>query len=134
MVWETMRKRCELIIQNCVELGHDELRARHVEIDTHTCIRSCTHIVLVSSIGRFCSIASDVFIGQEKYTHFSDWMSSHFSQYTKLPLTYAALTDIEHDVLLTPSSRDSPPKSFATDIPRHHRAAHGERMVGKGYC
>jgi acetyltransferase-like isoleucine patch superfamily enzyme len=77
-----MRKRGELIIQNCVELGHDELRARHVKIDTHTCIRSGTYISLVLSIRRFCSIASDVFIGQEKYTHPSDWVSSHPFRYS----------------------------------------------------
>lgn len=146
---ESMSKRSELIIEDCVELGHVELRARHVEIGAHTYIRSGTHLSLVSSIGRFCSIASDVFIGQEKYTHPSDWVSSHPFQYTDAPLTYNARTDmteIGHDVWIghsamimegvtvgtgaispparlslkmsrpTPSSRDSLPKSFATDI------------------
>lgn len=98
---ESMSKRSELIIEDCVELGHVELRARHVEIGAHTYIRSGTHLSLVSSIGRFCSIASDVFIGQEKYTHPSDWVSSHPFQYTDAPLTYTARTDmteIGHDV------------------------------------
>jgi acetyltransferase-like isoleucine patch superfamily enzyme len=98
---ESLGKRCELLIEDHVELGHLELRARHVEIGAHTYIRSGTHLSLVSSIGRFCSIASNVFIGQEKYTHPSDWVSSHPFQYTRSPLTYDARTDmavIGHDV------------------------------------
>jgi chloramphenicol O-acetyltransferase type B len=97
----SLSKRCELVIEDHVELGHLELRTRHVEIGAHTYIRSGTHLSLVSSIGRFCSIASDVFIGQEKYTHPSDWVSSHPFQYSHSPLTYDAptqMTVIGHDV------------------------------------
>ncbi|MFJ3469166.1 CatB-related O-acetyltransferase [Pseudomonas sp. NPDC090201] len=97
----SLSKRCELVIEDHVELGHLELRTGHVEIGAHTYIRSGTHLSLVSSIGRFCSIASDVYIGQEKYTHPSDWTSSHPFQYTDSPLTYTAPTElavIGHDV------------------------------------
>jgi acetyltransferase-like isoleucine patch superfamily enzyme len=96
-----MSKRRELIIEDCVELGHVERHARHVDIGTLTYVRSGTHLPQESAIGLFCSITSDVFIGQEKYTHPSDWLSSHPFQYTDSPLTYTVRTDmteIGHDV------------------------------------
>lgn len=97
----SLGKRCELIVEDQVELGHIEIRARHLKIGAQTYVRSGSHLSLVSSIGRFCSIASDVYIGQEKYTHPSDWVSSHPFQYTEAPLSYVApteMTTIGHDV------------------------------------
>lgn len=55
---------------------------------------------LVASIRRFCSIGSDCFIGQEKHTHPSDWVSSHPFQHTGTACFEPALSyaEIGHDV------------------------------------
>ena len=91
----------ELLIEEGVRLGDVEVTARHVQIGAHTYIRSGSNLSLVSSIGRFCSVGSDVFIGQEKNTHPTDWLSTHPFQYTGSPLSYrapTALAVIGHDV------------------------------------
>ncbi|HEY0289464.1 MAG TPA: CatB-related O-acetyltransferase [Pseudomonas sp.] len=97
----SLSKQTELTVEEHAELGHVEIRSKQLEIGAHTYIRSGSHLSLVSSIGRFCSIASDVIIGQEKFTHPTDWVSTHPFQYTDSPLTYTARTDqavIGHDV------------------------------------
>ncbi|WP_341521561.1 CatB-related O-acetyltransferase [Pseudomonas sp. G.S.17] len=97
----SVQGKTELLIEVGVRLGDVDITARCVRIGAHTYIRSGSHLSLVSSIGRFCSIGGDVFIGQEKHTHPINWLSTHPFQYTNSPLSFHApteLTVIGHDV------------------------------------
>ncbi|MGY2170953.1 CatB-related O-acetyltransferase [Pseudomonas gingeri] len=94
-------KKTELILEEDAMLGHVNISAAQLTIGAHTYIRSQSHLWHVSSIGRFCSIGSDVTIGQEKNTHPTNWVSSHPFQYTDSPLAYQPkieMATIGHDV------------------------------------
>lgn len=98
---QSLGKRTELTLEEGVALGCVDIGSPKLMIGAHTYIRSKSHLSLVSSIGRFCSIGSGVVIGQEKYTHPTSWLSSHPFQYTDSPLVYRARIDmavIGHDV------------------------------------
>lgn len=98
---QSLSKRTELILEEGVALGSVDIGSPRLMIGAYTYIRSKSHLSLVSSIGRFCSIGSGVVIGQEKHTHPTNWLSSHPFQYTASPLVYRARTDmavIGHDV------------------------------------
>lgn len=97
----SLSRNTELTLEPCVALGHVEIDSPQLSIGAHTYIRSGSHLANVSSIGRFCSIGTGVIIGQEKYTHPTNWLSSHPFQYTNAPLMYHAKSEtavIGHDV------------------------------------
>lgn len=97
----SLSKQATLVLEEGAQLGHVKVESRHLKIGAHTYIRSDSLLSLVSSIGRFCSIGSDVVIGQEKNTHPTDWLSSHPFQYTDTALGYTPKIDhavIGHDV------------------------------------
>jgi acetyltransferase-like isoleucine patch superfamily enzyme len=97
----SLSKKTELILEDGVTLGRIDIDSPRLDIGAHTYIRSGGHLLLVSSIGRFCSIGSGVIIGQEKYTHPTGWLSSHPFQYTASPLAYQAraeMAEVGHDV------------------------------------
>lgn len=97
----SLSRRTELSLESDVALGHVDIGSPQLSIGAHTYIRSRSHLSLVSSIGRFCSVGSGVVIGQEKHTHPTNWLSSHPFQYTDAPLKYHAKTEmavIGHDV------------------------------------
>jgi acetyltransferase-like isoleucine patch superfamily enzyme len=77
-----------LVLEQNVSLGHVVVGARELSIGAHTYIRSGCVLSAVSSIGRFCSIGNDCYIGQDKNTHPSDWVSSHPFQFTRTRLTF----------------------------------------------
>ena len=90
-----------LVLEEQVELGHLRIVPPRLEIGAYSYVRSGTDLSLVASIGRFCSIGSDCFIGQEKHTHPSDWVSSHPFQHTGTALRYEpalSYAEIGHDV------------------------------------
>lgn len=94
-------KRTTLVLEERVELGHLRIVPPRLEIGAYSYVRSGTDLSLVASIGRFCSIGSDCFIGQEKHTHPSDWVSSHPFQHTGTALRYEpalSYAEIGHDV------------------------------------
>lgn len=94
-------KRTTLVLEEQVELGHLRIVPPRLEIGAYSYVRSGTDLSLVASIGRFCSIGSDCFIGQEKHTHPSDWVSSHPFQHTGTALRYEpalSYAEIGHDV------------------------------------
>jgi len=98
---QSLSNRTELILEEGAALGHVDIDSASLKIGAHTYIRSDSHLSLVSSIGRFCSMGTGVVIGQEKHTHPTSWLSSHPFQYTASPLTYRArieLATIGHDV------------------------------------
>ncbi|WP_434609195.1 CatB-related O-acetyltransferase [Pseudomonas sp. D2-30] len=98
---QSLSRRTELTLEEGVALGHVDIDSPRLAIGAHTYIRSGSHLSLVASIGRFCSMGTGVVIGQEKHTHPTDWLSSHPFQYTASPLSYRARTQmatIGHDV------------------------------------
>ncbi len=83
-----MYKRSTLTLEEGVSLGYVVIESKKLGIGAHTYIRSDCVLSAVSSIGRFCSIGSGCFIGQQKSSHPSDWLSSHPFQYTDTGLTF----------------------------------------------
>ncbi|MCY1359872.1 Acetyltransferase (isoleucine patch superfamily) [Pseudomonas jessenii] len=97
----SLHKRSTVTIEEGVTLGHVVIESKKLEIGAHTYIRSDCVLSAVSSIGRFCSIGSSCFIGQQKSSHPLDWLSSHPFQYTDTALVYdpeVADITIGHDV------------------------------------
>ncbi|WP_162634920.1 CatB-related O-acetyltransferase [Pseudomonas putida] len=97
----SLAAKTTLIVEEGVSLGHLIFDARQLSIGAHTYIRSDTKLSTVSSIGRFCSIGNHCYIGQEKNTHPSDWLSTHPFQYTGTALSYEPVISnvtIGHDV------------------------------------
>jgi acetyltransferase-like isoleucine patch superfamily enzyme len=97
----SLHKRSTLTLEEEVSLGHVVIEAKNLKIGAHTYIRSDCVLSAVSSIGRFCSIGSGCFIGQQKSSHPSDWLSSHPFQYTDTHLSFdpdVADITIGHDV------------------------------------
>jgi acetyltransferase-like isoleucine patch superfamily enzyme len=84
----SLSAKTTLIVEEGVSLGHVIFDARQLSIGAHTYIRSDSKLSTVSSIGRFCSIGNNCYIGQEKNTHPSDWVSTHPFQYTGTGLSY----------------------------------------------
>ncbi|HEF4758903.1 TPA: antibiotic acetyltransferase [Pseudomonas putida] len=81
--------KTRLILEENVSLGNVIINAKQLSIGAHTYIRSGCVLSAVSSIGRFCSIGSNCYIGQDKNTHPSDWVSSHPFQFTNTSLSFA---------------------------------------------
>lgn len=95
-------KRTIATFEEGVSLGRIYTESPRLSIGAHTYIRSGTTLSVVSSIGRFCSIGSECVIGQEKYTHPTNWISTHPFQYEE-SLEYhpeLSFTSIGHDVWL----------------------------------
>lgn len=83
-----LHKRSTLTLEEGAQLGHVIVESKKLEIGAHTYIRSDCVLSAVSSIGRFCSIGTGCFIGQQKSSHPSDWLSSHPFQYTNTGLSF----------------------------------------------
>lgn len=97
----SLHKRSALTLEEGVSIGHVVVESKKLAIGAHTYIRSECVLSAVSSIGRYCSIGTGCFIGQQKSSHPTDWLSSHPFQYTDTALTYdpeVADVTIGHDV------------------------------------
>lgn len=97
----SLKKQTTLFIESNVSLGHVRIDAPNLFIGAHTYIRSGSVLSVVSSIGRYCSIGSKCYIGQEKYTHPTNWVSSHPFQYEDGMLEHRPVLSgviIGHDV------------------------------------
>lgn len=96
-----MRKGSRLHIEAGAEIGHVQMLFGELTIGARTYMRSGGELQNVASIGRFCSIGSNVVLGQERNTHPTDWVSSHPFQYSGTAWHYqasAAPARIGHDV------------------------------------
>ncbi|WP_181297939.1 CatB-related O-acetyltransferase [Pseudomonas sp. Q2-TVG4-2] len=96
-----LRKGSRLTIETGAELGHVQLLFDELNIGTRTYMRSGGELQNVASIGRFCSIGSNVVLGQERNIHPSDWVSSHPFQYSGTAWHYQARSTpacVGHDV------------------------------------
>jgi len=90
-----------LIVESNVSLGHLRIDTPDLFIGANTYIRSGSTLSVVTSIGRYCSIGSDCCIGQEKYTHPTNWISTHPFQYDSGVLEHNPVLSgvtIGHDV------------------------------------
>lgn len=98
----SLHKKTKLILEEHVEIGHVTIKSPQLTIGAFTYIRSDSQLLFVKSIGRFCSIANNVSIGNPKKVHPTDWVSIHPFQYdVNSPLHYyPEVTDtvIGHDV------------------------------------
>jgi acetyltransferase-like isoleucine patch superfamily enzyme len=72
-----LRRDIELTLEHGVKLHRIKINARQLSIGAHTDIVSGTELQNVASIGRYCSIARNVTIGQDRKAHPLDWLSSH---------------------------------------------------------
>ncbi|MGP5465267.1 CatB-related O-acetyltransferase [Pseudomonas helleri] len=93
--------RTSAIIEEGVHLGHVRIGPAKIKIGAHSYIRSGSILSVVASIGRFCSVASNCTIGQEKRTHPFDWVSSHPFQYEDRSREYTPqleFSTVGHDV------------------------------------
>lgn len=81
---------------------HAKLRHVHVELPdpatpmtmgAHSYLRSGSHIMSVSAIGRYCSIGRDVTLGEAPRNHPVDWVSTSLlvSHQYATPLTFAEI-------------------------------------------
>lgn len=98
-----LHKNATVILEGNVTLGHMNIRATNLTIGAHTIIRSTAKLDHVSSIGRFCGISSDAYIGHEKQSHPMNWVSTHPFQFSveNAPFPYHPVTKpvtIGHDV------------------------------------
>lgn len=84
----SLNAKTTLMVEENVSLGHVVVGTKRLSIGAHTYIRSGCVLSAVSSIGRFCSIGNDCYIGQDKNTHPSDWVSSHPFQFTRTKLSF----------------------------------------------
>ncbi len=96
-----LRKESRLTLEAGAEIGHVQMLFGELSIGTRTYMRSGGELQNVASIGRYCSIGSNVVLGQERDTHPSDWVSSHPFQYSGTAWRYqprATPAYVGHDV------------------------------------
>lgn len=96
-------RRAELVLEEGVSLSQCQLGFRSLEVGACSYLRSGTELLNVGSIGRFCSVANDVVIGQDRAAHPVDWVSSHPFQFEGTELSYApqeSPAKVGHDVWL----------------------------------
>ncbi|SEQ41721.1 Acetyltransferase (isoleucine patch superfamily) [Pseudomonas sp. NFACC02] len=72
-----LRKDMELTLEYGVKLHQIKIDARQLSIGAYTDIVSGSELHNVAGIGRYCSIARNVTIGQHRKSHPLDWLSSH---------------------------------------------------------
>lgn len=72
-----LRRDLSLTLEHGVKLHQVKINARQLSIGAYTDIVSGAELQNVSSIGRYCSIARDVTIGQNRKSHPLEWLSTH---------------------------------------------------------
>jgi len=74
---EGLRRDTELTLEHGVKLHQIKILSKKLSIGAYTDIVSGSELHDVSSIGRYCSIAKDVIIGQDRKSHPLNWLTSH---------------------------------------------------------
>lgn len=72
-----LRRDLQLTLEHGVKLHQVKINAHELSIGAYTDIVSGTELQNVSSIGRYCSIARNVTIGQNRKSHPLEWLSTH---------------------------------------------------------
>jgi acetyltransferase-like isoleucine patch superfamily enzyme len=101
-----LRCNTELTLEEGVKLHQVKVQSSRLSIGAYTDIVSGSELHHVSSIGRYCSVARNVTIGQDRKSHPLSWLTSHsglVNQRHKLGGTAphrsgTAQTTIGHDV------------------------------------
>ncbi|MBF2948875.1 CatB-related O-acetyltransferase, partial [Pseudomonas aeruginosa] len=102
---ETLRDGTQVTLEPNVKLGKAKIHSPALEVGAYTDVVSGCEFLEVASIGRFCSIATGVVIGQPRRSHPMHWLSTHaFTANPKLlrkplqPEHEATPARIGHDV------------------------------------
>ncbi|HBO5728594.1 CatB-related O-acetyltransferase [Pseudomonas aeruginosa] len=74
---ETLRDGTVVTLEPKVKLGKAKIYSPALAIGAYTDVVSGCEFMEVSSIGRFCSIATGVVIGQPRRSHPMHWLSTH---------------------------------------------------------
>ncbi len=72
-----LRRDMKLTLEHGVKLHQIKINSSRLSVGAYTDIVSGTDLQNVASIGRYCSIARNVTIGQNRKSHPLDWLSSH---------------------------------------------------------
>ncbi len=72
-----LRRETELTLEQGVKLHQIKILSPKLTIGAYTDIVSGSELHDVSSIGRYCSIAKNVIIGQDRKSHPLTWLTSH---------------------------------------------------------
>lgn len=72
-----LRSDTELTLEEGVKLHQIKVHSSKLSIGAYTDIVSGSELHHVSSIGRYCSIAKNVTIGQDRKSHPMTWLTSH---------------------------------------------------------
>jgi acetyltransferase-like isoleucine patch superfamily enzyme len=72
-----LRRDVELTLEHGVKLHQIKINSRRLNVGAYTDIVSGTELQNVASIGRYCSIARNVTIGQNRRSHPLSCLSSH---------------------------------------------------------
>ena len=72
-----LRRDMELTLEQGVKLHQIKINSSKLSIGAYTDIVSGSELQNVASIGRYCSIARNVTIGQNRKSHPLDWLSTH---------------------------------------------------------
>ena len=100
-----LRRDTELTLERGVKLHQVKINSSQLTIGAYTDIVSGTELQNVSHIGRYCSIARDVTIGQHRKSHPLDWLSSH-SALVGLRQRHAGLAHDHEDIRQTVIGHD----------------------------
>lgn len=74
---ETLRDGTQVTLEPNVKLGKAKIHSPALEVGAYTDVVSGCEFLEVASIGRFCSIATGVVIGQPRRSHPMHWLSTH---------------------------------------------------------
>lgn len=72
-----LRRDMRLTLEHGVKLHQVKINARELSVGAYTDIVSGTELQNVARIGRYCSIARNVTIGQNRKSHPLEWLSTH---------------------------------------------------------
>lgn len=74
---KSLRDGARLVLEPGVKIGKAKIYSPSLEIGAHTDVVSGCEFLDVSHIGRYCSIATGVVIGQGRHSHPMDWLTTH---------------------------------------------------------
>ena len=74
---KSLRDGARLTLEPGVKIGKAKIYSRELEIGAHTDAVSGCEFLDVQHIGRYCSIATGVVIGQGRHSHPMDWLTTH---------------------------------------------------------
>ncbi|WP_371370430.1 CatB-related O-acetyltransferase [Pseudomonas sp. QL9] len=74
---KSLRDGAQLTLEPGVKIGKAKIYAPTLEVGAYTDVVSGCEFLDVARIGRYCSIATGVVIGQGRHSHPMDWLTTH---------------------------------------------------------